>query len=106
MSTISEAEFRRLCDDVYLDRRQIHAFNPNASEEEAVLWMLAGCLISLLDVPLWEQPSGRGGTSAGAYREAIHGLLQSRMEPIFDSRTPLIELSEKIAAGERENLAR
>lgn len=97
---ISEQEFKRLCDDVYLDRRQIHAFNPSASEEAAVLWMLAGCLISLLDVPLWEQPSGRGGTSAEAYREAIHELLQTRMEPIFDSRIYLAGLSKTIAAGE------
>lgn len=100
MSMISEQEFKRLCDDVYLDRRQIHAFNPNASEEEAALWVLAGCLISLLDVPLWEQPSGRGGTSAVAYREAIHELLQTRMEPIFDSRLHLAGLSKMIAAGE------
>ncbi len=100
MSTISEQEFERLCGDVYHDRRQIHAFNPNASEEEAVLWMLAGCLISLLDVPLWEQPSGRGGTSAEAYREAIHEILQTRMEPVFDARVHLAGLSEMIAAGE------
>lgn len=100
MSTISENEFKRLCDDVYRDRRQIHAFNPNASEEEAALWMLAGCLISLLDVPLWEQPSGRGGTSAEAYRAAIQELLQGRTKPVFDSRLRLAELTEKIAAGE------
>ncbi len=99
MSTISEKEFKRLCDDVYRDRRQIHAFNPNASEEAAVLWMLAGCLISLLDVPLWEQPSGRGGTSVVAYCEAIQELLQTRMKPIFDSRVYLAELSEMIADG-------
>lgn len=100
MSTISEQMFKRLCDDVSLDRRQIHAFNPNASEEEAVLWMLAGCLISLLDVPLWEQPSGRGGTSAKAYREAIQELLRGRMEPIFDARIHLAGLSGTLAAGE------
>ncbi len=99
MSMISEQEFKRLCDDVSRDRRQIHAFNPNASEEEAVLWMLAGCLISLLDVPLWDQPSGRGGTSAEAYRVAIYELLQARMEPIFDARLHLAGLSEMIAAG-------
>lgn len=88
-----------MCDDVYLDRRQIHAFNPNASEEEAVLWMLAGCLINLLDVPLWEQPSGRGGVSPEAYREAISELLQSRMKPVFEAHAYLAELSKKIAAG-------
>ncbi len=98
MSTISENEFKRLCDDVYADRRSVYSFNPNVSRREAVLWMLAGCLVSLLDVPILEQPSVYDGTNADLYAGAIIELLQSRMKPSFDPQRYLAELSAKIAA--------
>ncbi len=100
MSKISENEFKQLCDGVYADRRSIYLFNPNVSRREAVLWMLAGCLVSLLDVPMLEQPSVYGGTSADLYADAIKELLQPRMKPIFDPNVYLAELSAKITAEE------
>ncbi|MFN2455446.1 MAG: hypothetical protein ABR577_14620 [Pyrinomonadaceae bacterium] len=98
MSTISEQQFLKLCAEVYADRHSIYAFNPNMSRREAVLWMLAGCLYSLLSVPLLEQPGVCGAASDDPYLDAIIGILQSRTMPPFDARPLLAELSEKITA--------
>jgi hypothetical protein len=102
MSTISEQEFKKLCDDAYRDRFQIYAFNPNASRREALLWMILGCLLTLLSVPILEQPSAYGGTSEDPYGDAILEVLKDRMESDFDPQTYLGELSRRIET-EREN---
>lgn len=107
MSTISEAEFKRLCEDIYADRFLIYTYHPNAgSRREALLWMMLGCLVSLLSVPLLEQPSVYGGASADPYGEAVMEVLNGRMEPRFDPQAYLDELSRRIEdednAGGRE----
>jgi hypothetical protein len=94
--TISEAEFIKLCDDVYADRQQIYQFNPNASRREALLWMLTGCLISLLSVPILEQPSADGTSSADPYADAIREILRNHMQTPFDPQAHLAELSKKL----------
>ena len=96
MTTISEAEFVQLCDEIYADRHQIYQFNPSAGKLEALLWMLTGCLLSLLSVPVLEQPSADDHSSADPYTAAIHEILQQRMQPPFDPQTHLAELSKKI----------
>jgi hypothetical protein len=96
MSIISEQEFKKLCDDVYADRFQIYAYNPNVSRREALLWMIFGCLVTLLSVPLLEQPSAYGGASEDPYGDAIREVLKDRMEPRFDPQTYLDELSRRI----------
>ncbi|HEX8775393.1 MAG TPA: hypothetical protein VF735_17620 [Pyrinomonadaceae bacterium] len=98
MSTISEQEFKKLCDDVYADRFQIYAFNPNASRREALLWMILGCLLTLLSVPVLEQPSAYGGASDDPYGDAIIEVLKDRRETDFDPQTYLGELSGRIEA--------
>ncbi|MEA2175478.1 MAG: hypothetical protein QOD00_3070 [Blastocatellia bacterium] len=98
MSTISAEEFERLCLDIYADREQIYPFNPNASRREALLWMLLGCLVSLLSVPILDQPSVYGGSSPDPYADAICELLQPRMNPAFDPRIYLDQLTEKLKA--------
>lgn len=99
MSTISEQEFKRLCDDIYEDRFLIYTYHPNAgSRREALLWMTLGCLVSLLSVPLLEQPSAYGGASADPYGDAIMEVLNGRMEPGFDPQVHLRELSLRIEA--------
>jgi hypothetical protein len=96
MSTISAEEFEKLCRDIFADRCQIYSFNPNASRREALLWMLLGCLVSLLSVPILDQPSVYGGSRTDPYADAICELLQSRMDPAFDPRIYLAELSEQL----------
>ncbi|HYY55899.1 MAG TPA: hypothetical protein VE842_01140 [Pyrinomonadaceae bacterium] len=101
MSTISEEEFRKLCEDIYADRLLTYSFNPNASRREALLWMLLGCLLSLLSVPLSEQPSAYGGSSVDPYGEAVCEVLKDRMEPPFDPQPILRELATRAEAEER-----
>jgi hypothetical protein len=95
-TTISEQEFRKLCDDIYADRFQIYAYNPNVSRREALMWMLLGCLVTLLSIPILEQPSAYGGTSDDPYGDAVCEVLQNRMERDFDPQIYLDELSGKI----------
>jgi hypothetical protein len=99
---ISEAEFKKLCEDIYADRFLIYTYHPNAgSHREALLWMMLGCLVSLLSVPVLEQPSVYGGTSADPYGDAVIELLSGRMEPGFDPRVHLLELSRRIEADDK-----
>jgi hypothetical protein len=101
MCTISEQEFRKLCDDIYADRLQIYTYHPNASSKrEALLWMMLGCLLSLLSVDVTEQPSADGGASPDPYGDAILEVLKNRMEPDFDPQPLLLELSRAVMAEE------
>lgn len=95
-STISEAEFIKLCDDIYADRQEIYQFNPNAGKREALLWMLLGCLISLLSIPVLEQPSVYDKSNSDPYAAAINEILQRHMRPAFDPQVHLTRLSKKI----------
>lgn len=99
-ATISEAEFIKLCDDIYADRQQIYQFHPHVGKREALLWMLTGCLISLLSVPALEQPRGHDHSSDDPYTDAIRELLQNHMRPPFDPQAHLAELSKKIESEE------
>ncbi|HEX8494322.1 MAG TPA: hypothetical protein VF658_15845 [Pyrinomonadaceae bacterium] len=96
LPAISEAEFVKLCNDIYADRYQIYKFNPNASRREALLWMLLGCLISLLSLSDSDQQSVYEPSSLDPYARAICEILQNRMRPPFDPRAHLAELSKKI----------
>ena len=97
---ISEAEFIKLCRDVYADRHQIYEFNPSVGKREALLWMLTGCLISLLSVPLLEQSFACGDTTEDPYGDAVREILHGRMRPPFDPQIQLTELSDKISSEE------
>ncbi|HVG34168.1 MAG TPA: hypothetical protein VM911_13850 [Pyrinomonadaceae bacterium] len=96
MSTISEKEFKKLCDDIYADRFQIYEFNPNVSRREALLWMLLGCLVSLLSIPILEQPSVYNGSSEDPYGDAIREVVLAHTQSNFDPGDYLLELSRKI----------
>ena len=98
METISEQEFKKLCDDIYLERREIYAFNPNMSRREALLWMLAGCLVSLLNVDELEQPGAFGASTSDPYGDAVVQLVAKRTSPVFDPKIYLTELTEKLEA--------
>jgi hypothetical protein len=62
--------------------------------------MLLGCLVSLLSVPILDQPSVYGGSRTDPYADAICELLKPRMNPAFNPRIYLDELTEKLKAEE------
>ena len=96
---ISETEFAKLCDDLYRDRYRIYQYNPRVSSRDALLWMLTGCLMSLLSVRVTEQ-SVSGGSSSDLYGDAVCEILRGRTQPPFDPRPHLARLSEKLASEE------
>ena len=95
METITEQEFKKLCDEIYEDRFDVYAFNPNVSHREALLWMLLGTLVSYLSVPILEQPSVYGGTNSDPYGTAVIELVHKHASPAFDPEIYLKEISEK-----------
>ena len=99
MDTISEQEFKRLCDDVYRDREEIYALLPSVSKREALFWMLLGSLVVLLSLPAEAQPEIAEGRSRDPYGEALIELLEKHGAPVFDPKIHLAELSAKLAAG-------
>lgn len=96
VSTISETEFVKLCDDLYADRRQIYQFNPHAGKREALLWMLTGCLMNLLNISVLEEPSVGVEPTSDSYGDVIIEFLRHRTAPPFDPQIHLAELSKKI----------
>lgn len=95
MATISESEFKRICEQIYVDRKQIYQFNPTAAHDEVLLWMLLSCLISYLSLPDSEIPCFPGAPDAETYRQAILHVLRGRTEPKFDTDFYLREIIEK-----------
>lgn len=101
-ATISEAELIRLCENLYTDRRQIYEFNPNAGQREAMLWMLLGCLLSLLSIPDNEQPSVNS-SSTDPYGDAVREILRNRTQPSFDPQSHLAQWSKKIESDDDDD---
>jgi hypothetical protein len=98
MSTekISESELKRVCDELYEDRFEIYAFNPGASHGDALLWMLTGCLISLLSVDEEELQTLFGSSGLTSYADAVCKLLEGRAHPPFDARAVVDELTKRV----------
>lgn len=92
VETISEGEFKNLCDEIYRDRLEIYSFRPGAKPDEALLWMLLGCLISLLSVTDAELQALAQPSSPDPYRDAVFNLLHGRAAPPFDARPYVEEL--------------
>ena len=89
MKLITEAEFERLCRQISEDRDVIIRSNPIGSDEEILLWMLLGTLVSYLSLTENESPCFNGRPDAQTYREAIRFVLRGRMTE-FDPR-PMID---------------
>jgi hypothetical protein len=94
-STISEEEFRRLCEELYDDREQAYGFNPNAGRADALMWVLLGSLLSLLSVTEEEQSELFDAADADPYGEAVRRLLLKRARPHFDPAPRLADLRRK-----------
>lgn len=84
MTKISEAEFKRICDGIYEDRKSIIKHNPIGPGEEILLWMLLSCLISYLNLSDLETPCFTGKPNADTYREAITFVLRDRRTKDFE----------------------
>ena len=94
--TISESELKRVCAELYRDRFEIYAFNPGASHSDALLWMLMGCLISLLSVNEEELQTLFDSSGQISYADAVCLLLEGRTEPPFDPREVVEELTKRV----------
>ncbi len=95
-ASITESEFIKICDDIYADRWQIYEFNPHMKRGEALLWMLAGCLISLLSIPVNELTSADDSAGTDPYGQAIGDILRRRAQPPFDPQPHLFRLLKRI----------
>jgi hypothetical protein len=84
MTTISEAEFARICDGIYEDRESIVKNNPIGTGEEILLWMLLSCLMSYLNLSDIETPCFTGKPDANTYRDAIVFVLRERRSDDFE----------------------
>ena len=93
MTTISEAEFARLVDDILEDRETIIKHNPLGTDEEILLWMLLSCLISYLNLSDVETPCFTGVPNAETYRDAIAFVLADRRSDEFDVEKYIDHLS-------------
>lgn len=84
MTTISEEEFARICEGIKYDREKIIANNPIGSDNEVLLWMLLGVLVSFLNLSEVETPCFNDRPYEKTYREAIHFVLAHRKAGDFD----------------------
>lgn len=85
MTTITEAEFERICRGIYDDRVSIVKHNPIGTREEILLWMLLSCLICYLNLEEIETPCFNGKPDAATYRNAILFVLNERRSDGFDT---------------------
>ena len=86
---ISESEFKKICKGISEDREIICKHNPIGTEEETLLWMTLGALITLLSLDDKETPCFPGKPTAETYREAISFVLKDRKIDKFDEETYL-----------------
>jgi len=93
MTRMSEAEFARLVDGIFEDRKSIIRHNPIGTDEEILLWMLLNSLSSYLSLSEIETPCFSGKPDAQTYRDAIEFVLMSRREPDFNVARHLRVLS-------------
>ncbi|MCD9189134.1 MAG: hypothetical protein LUM44_22145 [Pyrinomonadaceae bacterium] len=92
MNKLSEAEFSRLCDGIYQDRKIIWKHNPVGTKEEILLWMLMSVLVSYLSLSEMETPCFTGKPDSETYKQAIIFILRDRKTEDFDAEKYLADL--------------
>jgi hypothetical protein len=95
MDTISEAEFKKLLDNIYQERETLQTLLPGFSQRDAILWLLLGSLIALLSVPPDQQPKLDDYAGDDPFGTAIKELIRKHGSPAFDSDVYVAELSER-----------
>ncbi len=103
MAKISEEEFRKLCERFYAERESIYAAAPSMSRRDALLWMILGSLIFLLDVPADYEPAISTEKNDNFFAAAIKDVLEGRMGLEFDPEEYLSELSRKVEGNEESS---
>ena len=93
MTTITEAEFARICNGINEDRESIFKHNPIGTENGTVLWMLLSCLTVYLNLTDIDTPCFNGMPDAATYRNAIEFVLQDRRVDNFDVAEHLNQLT-------------
>lgn len=97
MMKVSEQQFAKLCEDVYLDREQIYNYNPSMNRVDCLEWMILGCLITLLSIEPSDQSYDFETSTEHPYGEVICKLLHNRMTEPFDAKLYLNQLRGKIS---------
>ena len=87
MTSISEAEFARICGGIIEDRESIIKHNPLGTREEILLWMLLMCLVSYLNLSEIETPCFTDKPDTVTYENAILFILRDRKTDDFDVPT-------------------
>ncbi len=87
MSTISKAEFERICRDVYYSREMIWREYPHLSREDALWWTIlkfvsADCCVEL---PSASKPASEVAANTAACRNSLHQILAERQQEPFDA---------------------
>jgi hypothetical protein len=98
LDKISEIEFLRLCNGILSDLDEIRNLNPSLSDRDVFHWMLLGTLVSLLSIPILEQPSVFNPSSADPYYDAVVEVLKGRCEPPFDPADHLRKIESSTSA--------
>lgn len=83
-SVITAERFEHLIEGIMQDRAVIIKHNPIGTDEETLLWMLLGSLISYLSVPEDEMPCFNGIPDSKTYRDAIKHVLRDRIDSDID----------------------
>lgn len=93
MTTITEAEFARICNGIYEDRASIIKHNPLGTDDEILLWMLLSCLVVYLNLTDTETPCFTGTPDVETYNNAIYFVLKDRRVEDFDVAVHLTKLT-------------
>ncbi len=92
MVSITETEFRTICEGIRRDRDSITKHNPIGTAEETLLWMLMSTLVVYLSLSEIETPCFTGRPDAETYRQAIQFILKGRQAEDFDAAPYLVRL--------------
>ena len=93
MTTITEAEFAKICRSIADAREPILKYNPIGPDDEVMLWMLLSTLISYLNLTDLETPCFKGTPNADTYRDAILFVMKDRRTEDFDVQNYLVALT-------------
>lgn len=92
MTTITEAEFEKICRGISDARESIIKYNPIGPDDEVLLWMLLSTLVYYLNLTDNETPCFNGKANAQTYRDAILFVMKDRRTEDFDVQRYLDKL--------------